>query len=195
MISTLPKKHNFSRVFDSQKMFRLLLEAMSNPARVVNINEYASKLAGDHPAFLAVAMTLFDNEVSFYAYENQSLSDEILSLTLAKSEPIESADYIFVSDPSDAENAIENAKRGTLADPHKSATIIIRNDDPPVCRLRLLGPGIEGGITAQVTQTAKDAIVMRDGQNHEYPEGIDLLFISSMGELYAIPRLTRMEAE
>jgi len=191
----LSKKHNFSRVFDSQKIFRLLLEAMSNPARVVNINEYASKLVGDHPAFLAVAMALLDNEVSFHTCGNQSLSDEIVSLVLAKSEPIESADYVFVSDPKGADFAITNAKRGTPADPHKSATIIIRNDDPPVCGLTLSGPGIDDRITVQVTQTVKDAIAMRDGQNHEYPEGIDLLFVSSMGELYAIPRLTRMEAE
>ena len=195
MISTLSKKHNFSIVFDSQKIFRLILDAMSNPTRVVNINDYVSKLVGDHPAFLAVAMTLLDNEVSFHTCKNQSLSDEILSLTLAKSEPLESADYIFVSNPKDAGYTIENAKRGTLADPHKSATIIIRNDDPPVCRLTLFGPGIEDRITVHVTQTVKDAIVMRDGQYHEYPEGIDLLFVSSMGELYAIPRLTRMEAE
>jgi len=168
---------------------------MSNPARVVNMKEYASKLVGGHPAFLAVAMALLDNEVSFHTCGNQSLSDEIMSLALAKSEPIESADYIFVSDPKGAEYAIKNAKRGTLADPHKSATIIIRNDDPPVCRLTLSGPGIEYRITVQVAQTAKDAIAVRDGQNHEYPEGIDLLFVSSVGELYAIPRLTRMEAE
>jgi len=168
---------------------------MSNPARDVNISDYASKLVGNHPAFLAVAMTLLDNEVSFHTCENQSLLNEIASLTLAQGEPIESADYIFVSNPKDAGYTIENAKRGTLADPHKSATIIIRNDDPPMCRLTLFGPGIEGRITVHVTQTVKDVIVMRDGQNYEYPEGIDLLFVSSMGELYAIPRLTRMEAE
>ena len=195
MTSTLSKKYIFSRVFDSQKVFRLLLEAMSNPARTVNIHKFANKLFGGHSTFLAVAMTLLDNDIGFHTCGNQSLSDEIVSLTFAKNEPIESADYIFVSNPKDMEFVIENAKRGTLADPHKSATIIIRNDDPPVCRLTLSGPGIECSITVQMTQTVKDAIAIRDGQNHEYPEGLDLLFISSMGELCAIPRLARMEAE
>jgi len=182
-------------VFDSQKVFRLVLEAMANPARVVNINEYANKLFGDHTAFLAVAMTLLDNETSFHAFENLLLSDEIVSLTLGKSEPIESASYIFVCDPSDVQDAIKTAKHGTLTDPHQSATIIIQNDGPSVCRLILSGPGIEGCATVEVTQTVKDAIAIRDGQNYEYPEGIDLLFISSAGELCAILRLTRMEAE
>ena len=186
MTLQLTRKHNFDVVFDSQKVFRLILEAMSNPIRIVNISKY-----GDDSVFLTVAMTLLDNEVSFNTCGNETLSEEISSLTLAKRESLEYADFIFASDV----NCIENVKCGTLADPHKSATIIIRNDDPPMCRLRLFGPGIEDSIKVQVTQTAKDAIVMRDGQYHEYPEGIDLLFVSSMGELYAIPRLTRMEAE
>ena len=141
MTLQLTKKHSFDLVFDSQKVFRLILEAMSNPARVVNISEYAIKLFGDYPdcvgkhpsavfttrslAFLALAMTLLDNEVSFSACENHSLTDEIASLTLAKKENIESADFVFVCDPNDIRSVIENAKCGTLSDPHKSATVII----------------------------------------------------------------------
>ena len=44
MSSTLSKKYSFDSVFDSQKVFRLILEAISNPSRVVNINESADKL-------------------------------------------------------------------------------------------------------------------------------------------------------
>ena len=128
MISTLSKKHSFDTVFDSQKVFRLLLEAMSNPTRVVNIKEYADKLFGDHPVFLAAAMTLLDNEVSFNTCGNHSLSDEIASLTLAKREQIENADFVFVCEPNAIKSVIENAKCGTLSDPHKSATVIIGNN-------------------------------------------------------------------
>jgi alpha-D-ribose 1-methylphosphonate 5-triphosphate synthase subunit PhnH len=195
MISTLSKKHSFDAVFDSQKVFRLILEAMSNPARVVNIKEYADKLFGRHPALLTVAMTLMDNEVSFCTCENQSLSDEIASLTLGKREQIESADFIFVCDPNDIKNAIENAKRGTLPDPHKSATIVIRDDGVPACPLTLSGPGMDGDTTVRVTQTVKDVITLRDAQYYEYPQGIDLIFISNEGGLIAIPRTSHMEAE
>ena len=189
MISTLSRKHSFDTVFDSQRVFRLVLEAMSNPARVVHIKEYAEKLNGDYPAFLAVAVTLLDNEVSFNTCENHSLSDEIASLTLARKEQIESADFIFVCDAKDIKNVIENAKCGTLFDPHKSATIIIRDDDGPAHRITLRGPGIDGQKEVRITQTVKDAIALRDAQNYEYPQGIDLLFISGKGELFAIPRL------
>ena len=188
MISTLSRKHSFDSVFDSQRVFRLVLEAMSNPARIVHIKEHADKLRGDYPALLAVAVTLMDNEVSFNACENHPLSEEIASLTLAREEQAELADFIFVSDTNDI-NAIENAKCGTLSDPHKSATVIIRNDDGPSCRMTLYGPGIDGQKEIHATQTVKDALALRDAQNYEYPQGIDLLFISGEGELFAIPRL------
>ena len=195
MISTLSKKHSFDAVFDSQKVFRLILEAMANPARAVNIKEYADKLFGDHPVFLAVAMTLLDNEVSFSACGNRSLSNEIASQTLAKKEQIKNADFVFVCDPGVMKHVMENAKRGTLSDPHKSATVIIRDDRTPACRLTLSGPGIDGHATVQVTQTIKDAIVLRYSQYYEYPQGIDLIFISSDGDLTALPRMSHMEAE
>ena len=209
MTLQLTKKHSFDTVYDSQKVFRLVLESMSNPARIVNISEYALKFSGDYPestgshpsavftarslVFLALAITLLDNEVSFNACENQSLTDEIVSLTLAKREIIEAADFVFVCEPNDTKNVIESVKCGTLSNPHKSATVIIRNDGEPACPLTLSGPGIDGNITIQTTQTVKEAIELRDAQNYEYPQGIDLIFVSNNGELFAIPRLTRME--
>jgi len=192
MTSTLLRKHSFDTVFDSQKVFRLLLEAMSNPTRVVDISAYADKLFGDHSMFLAVAMTLLDNEVSFNACDNQSLTDEIVSLTLAQRETIDSADFVFVHDPSELKNVIENVKCGMLSDPHKSATVIIRNDGEPVCRLNFSGPGIDGRTTVHASQMLKDAIILRNEQTYEYPQGIDLIFVSNIGELFAIPRLVRV---
>jgi len=189
MISTLTKKHSFDLVFDSQKVFRLLLEAMSNPARVVNIYKSAEALYGDHPAFLALAMTLLDNEVSYNACENAALSAEIASLTLSKSVGLEYADFVFVSNPNKVKDVIGNVKCGTLPDPHKSATVIIRNDDEPECRITISGPGINGQETTRVSKTVTNALRLRDEQHYEYPQGIDLLFVSGEGEMSAFPRL------
>jgi alpha-D-ribose 1-methylphosphonate 5-triphosphate synthase subunit PhnH len=189
MTSTLSKKHNFDGVFDSQKVFRLILEAMSNPSRVVNIIEYAHKLFGENSVFLAIAMTLLDNEVSFNTFENHALSDEIASFTFAKKDTTENSDFIFISDLSHMECAIKKAKCGTLADPHKNATVIIQNNGKSAFRLMLSGPGINGQTEVMITQTVKDAITIRDAQNYEYPQGIDMIFASSNGELLSIPRL------
>jgi len=192
MTLQLTKKHSFDAVYDSQKVYRLILEAMSNPGEIVNIKEYADKLYGSYPAFLAVAMALLDNEVGFHACGNLPLADEIESLKLAGNANIEEADYIFAGNHRVIESAIENAKYGTLTDPHKSATVIIQNNGISALCLTLSGPGIDGQAEFMVTQTVKDAIMMRDAQNFEYPQGIDLLFISGAGELFAIPRLVKV---
>jgi len=193
MTLQLTRKHSFDLVYDSQKIFRLVLHAISNPASFVSIKEYADKLYGDAPEFMALAMTLLDNEVSFNTCKDHRLSEEITLLTHAGREGAEHADFIFVRNLSDLKNAIVKAKSGTLADPHKSATFIIRNDGEPVYRLTLSGPGIDGRTAISASQTVKDAIELRDAQNYEYPQGIDLLFISHAGEMFAVPRLTRME--
>ena len=191
---TLQTKHSYDAVFDSQKTYRLMLEAMSNPTRIVDISQMLPKFSastGIHAAFLAVAMTLLDNEVSFCAYKNPSLSDEIASLTLAATASVETADYLFVSNSNDIHSVIWYAKCGTLSDPHKSATVIIENDSMPDCELTFYGPGINGSATVQTTQTVKEAIIRRDAREYEYPEGVDLIFVSSVGEMFAIPRLVR----
>jgi len=195
MTLQLTKKHNFDPVYDSQKVFRLVLHAMSNPGGFVNIYEYADKLYGDFPECMALAMTLLDYEISFNTCQDHMLAEEIALLTHAGTENYENADFIFVCNPGNLRNAIENAKCGTLADPHKSATVIIRNDGEPVYRLTLSGPGIDGRTVISASQTVKDAIGLRDAQNYEYPQGIDLLFISYSGEMFAVPRLTRMEVQ
>jgi len=158
----LTKKYNFDAVYDSQKVYRLILEAMSHPGRVVPMGGYT---------LLSVAMTLLDNEVSFNLCGDDALADEIASLTLAGREPLETADFIFVCKPEYIKDAIEKAKCGTLADPHKSATVIIQ------------GSGLE-----------KEAIALRDAQNYEYPQGIDLLFITDGGKMLAFPRLVKVVA-
>jgi len=198
MNSMLSRKHSFDTVFDSQKVFRSILEAMSNPARVVNISAYADKLFGGYPVFLAIALTLLDNEVFFNTCENSTLSEAIISLTLARRERISEADFIFVGDEYNRENnlgkVIENAKCGTLSDPHQSATIIVCSDGAADCQITLSGPGIDGQITIFTAQIVKEAIMLRDAQYYEYPQGIDFIFVSAGGDLLAIPRLTRLEA-
>ena len=192
MTLQLTKKHSFDLVFDSQMIYRLILEATSNPGKIVSLQKYAAKLYGDDPVLLAVALTLLDNEVNFRVFGNNSLSDEISSLTNAQPDESEAADFIFICDSNDLKLAIENAKYGTLNDPHKSAIVIIQNDNLPSRPATLSGPGIDGRSEHILTQTVTDAIMIRDTLNFEYPLGIDFIFISCTGDLFAIPRLVKV---
>jgi alpha-D-ribose 1-methylphosphonate 5-triphosphate synthase subunit PhnH len=193
-MQSLSKIHSFDEVFDSQKLFRQILTAMSNPIKLVSIKEFSDKLYGENPEMLALAMTLLDNEVSFSAYENKSLTDEISFLTLAKKEALQKADYIFVTDASMLETVMKSAKCGTLRDPHKSATIIVKNADRGRHTLQLYGPGIKGSVKFQTSEVVKTAMDLRDAQFYEYPQGVDFIFISDKGELFSLPRLVFREA-
>lgn len=190
-MSALLKKHSFHEIFDSQKAFRLVLEAISNPSRIVSIKDYADKFSGENAAFLALAMTLLDNEVSFCVCENKFLSEEIVSLTLSKEESPASADFVFLCETCSYEQVIQVVKRGSLADPHKSATVIIRNDEAAVCEINLHGPGIQDQITVSVSALVRNILWLRDQQYYEYPQGVDLLFVNRQGVLFAIPRLVK----
>jgi alpha-D-ribose 1-methylphosphonate 5-triphosphate synthase subunit PhnH len=186
------KIHLFHEVYDSQKLFRLLLDAVANPAREVCIGAFAEKMFGEAPAFLAAAMTLLDNEVSFWCAD-EALTGEIVSLTLSKPEAIENADYIFISKPSMLQQCIEQAKCGTLKDPHKSATIIVKADEPCDRYVSFSGPGIGGEAVLNTCETVRTALTLRDRQNYEYPQGVDFIFMTSGGSLFAVPRLLRWE--
>lgn len=186
------KRHSFDLILYSQQVYKLILEAMSNPAKVVSIKKYADRLYGGSPALLAIAVSLLDNGASFNACGGGAFPEDIASLTFASKKSIEDADFIFARSWCDMREAIENAKCGTIDSPNKNATIIVQNDDATYCRLALCGPGIDGQAEILSTQTVKDAIVMRDAQCYEYPRGIDLLFVSGDGDMYAIPKQTRL---
>lgn len=188
------KKYIFNEVFDSQKVYRLLLDAMSNPTRIVSIKEYSDKLFGKQPEMLALAITLLDNEVSFAVCGHDIISDEIVFLSQSPKASTESADYIFVTEPLMLETAVSTAKCGTLRDPHKSATLIVKNEGEPSCSMKLHGPGIEETVEFEATEAVKTAVELRDAQEYEYPQGVDLVFVSNNGDMFALPRLVMKEA-
>lgn len=187
--------HTFDEVFDSQKVFRRLLEAMANPGRRCSIRLQSEKLFGDAPAMLAVAMTLLDASVSFCAPENPTLTEQILLLTHAKPVSPEEADYLFVSSVDQLPAIIENAKEGTLENPHASATIVFQSPSGQTGQKILLsGPGVDGQLITTLPNVLAEAVRLRDEQDYEYPQGIDYIFLLPESELLCIPRLVRMEA-
>lgn len=187
----MKKIHSFDEVHDSQQLFRVLLKAMSNPLQKFSIHEFAEKLYGNNKAFLALAFTLADNESTFNTFDNKILDDSIISLTLSKTAPLNEADFLFVNNEKNLKSAMENGKYGTLADPHKSATIIVKISNEETHPLTMYGPGIDGSITLPTDSLVVKAIAYRDEMNFEYPQGIDLIFIDEDDNVFAVPRLVK----
>ncbi|WP_313527206.1 phosphonate C-P lyase system protein PhnH [Anaerotignum sp.] len=191
----MKKIHSFDEVHDSQQMFRLTLKAMSNPLQRFNIHALTEKLYGNNKAFLALAFTLVDNESSFYSFQNKILDDSIISLTLATVSDCQEADFIFVEGEKNLKFAIENGKCGTLSDPHKSATIIVKISNLKEYALNMYGPGIDGTITLQTDPLVKKGLEYREKMYFEYPQGIDLIFVDEDDNMFAIPRLVKEEGK
>lgn len=191
----MKKLHDFSEVFDGQKVFRKLLEALSNPGRTVSIAEQAEKMYGDNKVFLALAMTVLDNEVSFCACGNKELAENISLLTLSKELALEEADFIFVEKEDQLAEVFEKAKCGTLADPQKSATIMIKTEKNKEKTWNIYGAGVDGTLALTVPNAAYEAMELRDVQHYEYPQGVDMVFVTDYGELFAIPRLVLRKEE
>lgn len=172
-------------------MFRLLLDAMSNPPRTVSVAAQKEKLFGDYGAFLALGMTLLDNEVTFSSCENESLKKDLQLVTLSQEVPVPDADYLFVTDARMLSAVLVQAKCGTLTDPHQSASLLIRDSGEKSETMTLYGPGIDGETELHCTPTVVRALELRDQQAYEYPTGIDLIFVTDSGDVTCIPRLVR----
>ena len=182
----MQKAYEFDFVYDTQAAFRLLLEALSNPGRIVELGPLARKLGGAYAMPLTVAAVLLDNEVSFAVCGSPALAEKITELTLAKTAAVSKADYIFVTENADWQEAVQAAKCGTLRDPHKSATVILCTADLQAGKLqRISGPGIKA---------VQAALGKRDEQEYEYPLGLDFFVLDQRGCLMGIPRKTRIES-
>ena len=180
----MQKAYEFDFVYDTQAAFRLLLEALSNPGRIVELGPLARKLGGAYAVPLTVAAVLLDNE-----------AEKITELTLAKTAAVSKADYIFVTENADWQEAVQAAKCGTLRDPHKSATVILCTADLQAGKLqRISGPGIKAVQEIIMCPELQAALGKRDEQEYEYPLGLDFFVLDQRGCLMGIPRKTRIES-
>ena len=62
----MQKAYEFDFVYDTQAAFRLLLEALSNPGRIVELGPLARKLGGAYAMTLTVAAVLWDSPDCLY---------------------------------------------------------------------------------------------------------------------------------
>ena len=192
-------KHDFNMVDGTQEVFRLLLDALANPGRPVDLNSQVKQFASNG-RWLAPALTLLDNETGFYWDGPSEVSDEIRFLSGAVQVSLEEADFIFLSSNM-ADNMVNNmaqsmatvvfskVKSGTHRDPHDSALVFAAargNESVPVL---LKGPGIppEGrSITLSATEAAW--VKARDAQGFEYPCGVEIIFLREDNSFLAITR-------
>ena len=181
-------KHNFDTVAGTQEVFRLLLDALANPGRSVDLNFQISQFAANG-RWLALALTLLDNETGFYWDGPLETGEEIRFLSGAVQVPLENADFVFLSSKDSPTQFLSQVKAGTHRDPHNSALIFIASEGTADRYLRFKGPGIPPeGRNVPVSAIEAMWIKARDDQGFEYPCGVELIFIREDNTLLAVTR-------
>lgn len=201
----------FDVTFDSQMIFRSLLDAMARPGSIVVLPDIkiTSPALNRYP--LLLLMTLLDHEVSFYVSghsdENvnasrQAVAEYLRSNTGSNESALRDADFILVCEGS-SQGLIRRVKQGTLEYPDESATVVYDvgsigdrgydGDDShdEYMLLELSGPGIAGkcmiAISGMEPAEIEDVLAMRN-----YPLGIDAILSDRNGNIACIPRSTNV---
>lgn len=203
----------FDTIHDTQTVFRKLLDALARPGKIQSIAHVTGRVlvpVSFSPALLACASALVDGEVTFAVVASAAAetSDYLRWQTFSSPTALDEADYVLVDDelPStNIEQLLARVKRGTLMEPHTSATLFItvaeltsvsqeeRMDLESVHEmvvLELTGPGVNTSTTCAVKGLSRTWLQQRALVNAEYPLGIDMVFATKHGELMALPRTT-----
>lgn len=199
MSDLMQSVYAFDFVFDSQSVFRSLLQAMANPGRIESIRREAETFTEDYGTLLALGCTLLDNEEKMFVEKNPILAESLHNLTLCREGVLEVADYVFLSsEMNDGSLAavFDKVKHGTYADPQCSATLLVYCESVAGTDVMVLsGPGIDGTLTVGVSPYVKKTIALRDAAQMEYPLGVEVVFCDASGAIMAVPRLVKTVAE
>lgn len=163
----------------SHDVFNALMWSLSYPGE---------KQATKHANLVAIGQTLLDLETSFFTTDD-ALKKELIRTT-SKAKNIIQADYLLF--PSLSENDIEQleqAKRGDLIHPDKSACIILTCKFDKGTFLKLTGPGIETE-TSVISSIPKAFWILRN-KTQNYPLGWDV-FLCDGQNIIGIPRSSKV---
>jgi alpha-D-ribose 1-methylphosphonate 5-triphosphate synthase subunit PhnH len=196
MTETMRRKHQFDPIHGSQEVFRILLEALANPGRVLSLRSQADQFAGQG-RWLAPALTLLDKGAGFFWDGDEGTGEEIRFLSGAPRVPLEAADFVFLSrgraDNGEALRVLSRVKAGTHRDPQDSALLFIAvgKGEKPETPVFLTGPGIPPA-GRRLDLFPSEAAWARESRGFEYPCGVELVFLREDCSITALTRKTEV---
>lgn len=184
-----------SQTFDSQQVFRHLLDAMASPGSIRELDLPLEPETPVHHASGAILLTLMDFETPFWTdLENKNSAVQWLRFHTGAPYTYTSSQSAFalVTDYDEFETP-EQFNRGTIESPDHSTTLVIHTrgmDDRG--RIRLTGPGIKKERFINLKGIRESFFAKRAQLFQDYPLGVDMIFVCDR-QFAAIPRTTRME--
>jgi alpha-D-ribose 1-methylphosphonate 5-triphosphate synthase subunit PhnH len=200
------RESGFDDVFDSQAVFRMLLDSMSRPGKICRLpsHPYKAPPQGFCPPALSILKTLCDHRVTFSIGGVHARAEWIryLEVNLASSfRNVEKADYVLL-DGASYDGAFALLNRGSVEFPESSATALLSvtalaegvdSSEAPICDLVLTGPGVDGKTRLSVSGLDPAYAAERSRTNRHYPLGIDLFLVDPEGRVAGIPRTSTVE--
>ncbi len=203
----MTRETGFDDIFDSQAVFRALLDALSRPGAIVQLpsRDYPGAPQGFCRPALSVLKTLCDHRVSFAVGSGMRTAELVryLEINLAtRHDTAGEADYALF-DGRIYDDDFRRLKRGTPELPEASATALLCvewlaegriESSQPSFRMELAGPGIEARAVLCASGLDSRYASARAETNRFFPVGIDLFLVDAAGRVAGIPRGTTLEA-
>jgi alpha-D-ribose 1-methylphosphonate 5-triphosphate synthase subunit PhnH len=202
----------FDAVRDTQKVFRVLLDALSRPGKLYELPpvgfvfgsaQTRSSVFDQFQALGAILATLLDHEVTFCLLGQDDivhdLSIQLSKLTSSHSAPRDKASYV-VTLQAPASSLLSQLNPGNLLYPDTSATLICMVpglaasslSEHTGTLLALDGPGVAEKQTVWVADTNATFFNALSVVNTQYPLGFDVIWITPAGRVAGLPRSSQL---
>lgn len=185
------------QAFDSNKVFRTVLDVLSRPGKVVSMDLNLSTPAGLNKVATAFVLALADMETPVWISPDLNSNQIAQHIRFHTGAPItetpEKALFAITTMQSDL-SFLDKLNYGTPEMPDQSATVIVLLDGfEGEDALTLSGPGIKDTADLSLNPLPQEFLSRIKGNARLFPCGIDFIFTTNT-EIAALPRSTRIEA-
>lgn len=183
-------------VNDAQAVFRTVLKALSEPARLYRLPTQPAAVPEPlYPACWAVALTLLDRDTRVYlspALNTESIRQNLqFHCACELLENPQSADFVLTTE--DQTPDLSELKAGTDAYPDQSCTLLIQSRSlTQGQRWQARGPGIRGQQILCSSSLTAQRVEQHQAWQRLFPLGVDVLLLND-NDLLGLPRTTKLE--
>lgn len=190
---------SFDPVHDTQHAFRGLLEAVSFPGRLVDLEALAAPWAGRFPgcglppSLLLAAAAVCDHDSPYATVGGSGLAEALADwCAAAPSAWCEARQVVSAADDGALADVLGRVGSGTLGDPHRGAMVLALTDDLEAgTPMTWAGPGLREP-SVVVVPPGDRWLAVRQERCAEFPLGFDLWWFDRRGRVRALPRSTRL---
>ena len=183
-------------VFDSQEIFRAVLDAMAQPGKIITVGKATEAPPPLMPAAAGIALSLFDLSTPIWLSaqtDNDAVRAYLAFHTRCPITPRPADAAFAILNGTEMPKNFDDFAPGTPEYPDSSTTLIMQVDDLRAgsgCCLR--GPGIEKENHLKAHGITPDFWPAVAGNAGNFPLGIDLI-LTAGDRLTALPRTIKVE--